>query len=432
MHIVIKNVGAKKGFLLLHQQDNWFIEAEGHVDSVDIAVLQSIAIEQSERISVNIIHSVAQTHQIVVLHSATQEGNFTRDPHILKYHPQSILCIPLINQDELIGILYLENNLMTGAFTSDIVDALNLLSLQIAVSIKNARSYSELEEKVKEGTHTLKVQKKELEAQKEELETTLQHLQTTQAKLVESEKMASLGHLVAGVTHEINTPVGIGVTGASQLETITKDITHLFENQRMKRSDLQKYLNNAGKISNLILRNLNRAAELVQSFKQVSVDQATDQRRRFVLRKYLYEVVLTLKPKLKNTQYQITIECDEDIVLFSHPGIFYQIIINFIINSLIHGFQNKAEGQMTISVLPKNEEKETLILRYSDNGKGISKEIVQSIFEPFFTTNRQGSGTGLGLHIVHNLAVHKLNGMIRCESVEGRGTTFIIEFPYST
>ncbi|MDM8560349.1 GAF domain-containing sensor histidine kinase [Candidatus Parabeggiatoa sp. HSG14] len=430
MHILLENTGAKKGFLLLPQQDNWIIEVEGYIDSVGITVLQSIAIEASKRVSVNIIHHVARTLKNVILHNAVEKGDFTHDPHIVQYCPKSVLCTPLINQGKLIGILYLENKSTANVFTSDRLEILNLLFSQITISIENALIHAKLESKIKESTHTIEVQKKKLKIQKKELEVTLRQLQSVQTNLMESKKMASLGNLVAGVAHEINTPVGIGVTGASQLEVITKELVQLFSTQRMKRSDLQKYLDSAEKISNLILRNLNRAAELVQSFKQVAVDQATEQRRRFMLKKYLNEVILSLKPKLKGTQYHIIIECDEDIVLFSYPGFFYQIIINFVVNSLIHGFQEKGEGQMIINISPK--EKETLILRYSDNGKGMSQEVAKNIFEPFFTTNRHGSGTGLGLHIVYNLVVHELNGTINCESVEGKGTMFIIEFPYSS
>jgi signal transduction histidine kinase len=416
MHIVIENAGAEKGFLLLPKQDSWFIEAQKLMDSSDTTVLQSLPFEDSEQVSANIIHYVAHTQKNVVLHDATQEGSFTREPYVVKQRPKSVLCAPLLNQRQLIGILYLENNLTTGAFTANRLETLNLLSSQIAISIENSLLYNNLEQKVAERT--------------QELSAALDHLKTTQSKLVEAEKMASLGNLVAGVAHEINTPVGLGVTGASQLEMITKELTDLFENKRMKRSDLQKYLASANNISDLILRNLNRAAQLVQSFKQVAVDQVSEQQRRFALKEYLHEVVLSLKPQLKNTHHQVVIDCDEDIVLFSYPGLFSQIVSNFIMNSLIHGFKNRSEGQMNINArLADGEEGKSLIMCYSDNGAGMSEDVVQNIFEPFFTTNRHGGGTGLGLHIVFNLVTHKLNGTIRCESSFGQGTTFFLEIP---
>ncbi|OQY56897.1 MAG: serine/threonine-protein kinase PknK [Candidatus Parabeggiatoa sp. nov. 2] len=433
MLIVIENAGAEKGFLLLPKQDDWFIEAESYADSDEVNVLQSINIEKSQQVPANLIHYVARTRENVVLAEATQEGIFTRDAYILKQRPKSVLCAPLVNQGQLTGILYLENNLTTGAFTPERLELLNLLSSQLAISIENASLYNNLEEKVVERTKTIEAQKETLAAKNEELATTLQQLQATQQELVESEKMASLGNLVAGVAHEINTPVGIGVTCASQLDLLTKDLAQLFDSKRMKRSDLQKYLNSVNQISALILKNLNRSADLVKSFKQVAVDQTSEQQRNFNLKTYLQDIITSLTPKLKNTSHQIVIDCDDNIVLFSYPGVFSQVLSNLIMNSLIHGFQERpAAGQITISA-PRNNEKgereKRLVLRYSDNGQGIPNEVIDKIFEPFFTTNRQGGGSGLGLHIVYNLVTHKLNGTIHCESVIGEGTTFTMEIP---
>jgi predicted ATPase/signal transduction histidine kinase/tRNA A-37 threonylcarbamoyl transferase component Bud32 len=441
MQIVIENAGAEKGFLLLPKQDNWFIEAQSDADTDEVNVLQSISIEKSEQVCANLIHYVARTKENVVLAEATQEGIFTRDAYMLKLRPKSVLCAPLVNHGQLTGILYLENNLTTGAFTEERLELLKLLSSQLAISIENALLYNNLEEKVLKRTKTIEAQKEKLEAQtetlaakNEELATTLQQLQATQQQLVESEKMAALGNLVAGVAHEINTPVGLGVTGASQLDLLTKDLTQLFESKRMKRSDLQKYLNLVTQISALILKNLNRSADLVKSFKQVAVDQTSEQQRKFNLKTYLQDIILSLTPKLKHTQHQIVIDCDDNIVLFSYPGVFSQVISNLIMNSLIHGFQERpTAGQITISAQKnKGKTEKRLVLRYSDNGQGIPNEVIDKIFEPFFTTNRQGGGSGLGLHIVYNLVTHKLNGTIHCESVVGVGTTFIMEIPLET
>jgi predicted ATPase/signal transduction histidine kinase/tRNA A-37 threonylcarbamoyl transferase component Bud32 len=445
MRIVIENAGAEKGFLLLPKQDNWFIEAQSDADTDEVNVLQSISIEKSERVCANLIYYVARTRENIVLAEATQEDIFTCDAYILKQRPKSVLCAPIVNQGQLTGILYLENNLTTGAFTEERLELLNLLSSQMAISIENARFYNHLEEKVFERTKTIEAQKEELEAQteelaaqtetlatkNEELATTLQQLQATQQQLVESEKMAALGNLVAGVAHEINTPVGLGVTGASQLDLLTKDLTQLFDSKRMKRSNLQKYLNSVNQISALILKNLNRSADLVKSFKQVAVDQTSEQQRKFNLKTYLQDIILSLTPKLKHTPHHIVINCDDNIVLNSYPGVFSQVLSNLVMNSLIHGFQERpTAGQITISAQENNGKTEKrLVLRYSDNGQGIPNEVIDKIFEPFFTTNRQGGGSGLGLHIVYNLVTHKLNGTIHCESLVGEGTTFTMKIP---
>ena len=193
-----------------------------------------------------------------------------------EHQPKSILCTPLINQHQLSGIVYLENNLTTKAFTPEKLQILQLLSREAAIAIDHARLYNNLEQKLVERT--------------QELSNTLAELQATQHKLIESEKMAALGGLVAGVTHEINTPVGIGVTAASLLADKTVAFFETYKSGKMKRSQLEKFLDIAMQSSSMVLSNLNRAADLIQSFKQVAVDQSTEDKRTFKLKQYIAEV----------------------------------------------------------------------------------------------------------------------------------------------
>lgn len=259
-----------------------------------------------------------------------------------------------------------------------------------------------------------------------ELSQVLDNLKATQRQLVEAEKMASLGGLVAGVAHEINTPVGVGVTAASLLEEKTATFRNLYENGQMKRSDLEKYLDLAGQTSQMVLSNLHRAAELIQSFKQVAVDQSSEERREFRVKAYLEEVLLSLRPKLKRTHHTIEINGDDNLTLDSYPGVFAQIVTNLVMNSLIHAYGPEDQGQLTFDFKQANG---CFIFEYADNGRGIPKENLGKIFDPFFTTKREQGGSGLGLHIVYNLVTQKLGGTIRCESELGVGTTFIIEAP---
>lgn len=268
----------------------------------------------------------------------------------------------------------------------------------------------------------------DIEIKNRELSATLETLKTTQKQLIEAEKMAALGNLVAGVAHEINTPIGLGVTGASQLTLLTGKLFKKFESNTMKRSDLQRYLRESNQITNLINKNLNRAAELIKSFKQVAVDQTGEYERTFNLKHYLKEIIISLQPKLKQTPHQVTIEGDDDIVLFSYPGVFYQIITNLVINSLIHAFTSYKTGHIFLNVT-KNPEQTQLNLRYHDDGKGISAADLPKIFDPFFTTNRQQGGNGLGLHIVYNLVIHKLKGTIACQSTPNQGVIFTLTMP---
>ncbi|MDY6991505.1 MAG: HAMP domain-containing sensor histidine kinase [Pseudomonadota bacterium] len=254
-----------------------------------------------------------------------------------------------------------------------------------------------------------------------------ERLHTAQQQLIEAEKMASLGHLVAGMTHEINTPLGISLTAMSQLEELAVTLQYTYQSGQLKRAQLEKYLASVQQGHYLVTKNLTRAIELIQSFKQVAVDQSSEQQRTFKLKSYLKEVILSLQPQFKPTDYQIILECDESIILSSYPGFFAQMITNLIMNSLIHGFQNRATGCIKISATVTA--KKSLLLCYSDDGNGIAREVIEHIFEPFFTTNHQGGGSGLGLHIIYNLVTHQLQGSIHCDSHVGQGTTFWIELP---
>jgi len=304
---------------------------------------------------------------------------------------------------------------------------------ELIARMKTHLHVKQLHKELEEYSHTLEQKVEErtckLQDAKKAAEDTLQQLKATQEQLVESAKMAELGNLVAGVAHEINTPVGIGVTAASRLETLTTELTLMYKAGKMKRVDLERYLKSAQQGSELTLKNLTRAAELIHSFKQVAVDQTGEQQRTFVLKNYLHEILTTLRPNFKRTQHQVVIECDEEITLSSYPGIFSQIFTNFLMNSLIHGFKNKPEGQITITAHKSEEVKNELMICYFDNGKGVPANIIKKIFEPFFTTNRQDGGSGLGLNIVYNLVTHKLKGTIQCDSVEGEGISFTILIP---
>jgi signal transduction histidine kinase len=288
---------------------------------------------------------------------------------------------------------------------------------------------AELEEQKEEimATNTrLEEQKEELEQQKEELQITLDQLKETQAQLIQSEKLAALGSLVAGVAHEINTPVGISLTAASSLEEETGRMAGLYKEDKISRADFKDYLNTANQSAKLILSNMQRTADMVQSFKQVSVDQSTAQQRKFLLKSYTEDVIRSLYPRLKNRKIHITLDMNEKLELDSYPGAFSQIITNLVLNSLTHGFDEKDKGKIEIMAKLDGDR---LNLEYSDNGKGIPKENLSKIFEPFFTTNKK-LGTGLGLHIVYNLVTQKLNGSIECHSELEKGAMFIIKIPF--
>ncbi|MDQ7835892.1 MAG: PAS domain S-box protein [Humidesulfovibrio sp.] len=276
-----------------------------------------------------------------------------------------------------------------------------------------------LEQRVLERTQ-------QLEEANQELKETLEQLNRTHRQLVESEKMASLGGLVAGVAHEINTPVGIGVTAASHLEDKTKAMLEAYHGGELKRSKLEEFLGMCDESTRMILSNLRRASDLIRSFKQVAVDRSTEERRSFNLCEYLDEVLLSLKPHLKKTAVKVELSCDEKLVIDSYPGAFSQILTNLVMNALTHAYDPGQAGIIRINI-GHNEGR--MLIVFSDDGKGIAPEHLDKIFEPFYTTKRGRGGTGLGLHILYNIVTQKLQGTVRCESNPGQGTTFTLDIP---
>ena len=264
-----------------------------------------------------------------------------------------------------------------------------------------------------------------LEQKNRQLEKVNQELNDTQSQLVASEKMAALGGLVAGVAHEINTPVGVSVTSSTHITDTIKTFKENYAQGKLKRSELENLIENLEESSEILNRNLVRASELIRSFKQVSADQTTDEKREFTINTYLGEITQNLQHKLKQKKHEVQVVCDEFVHILSFPGIFAQIITNLIVNSVIHGFGEKERGEIKIEVA---QQEDSITLDYYDDGKGIPEEIISKVFDPFFTTNRSNGGTGLGLHICYNLINQKLKGQIACIPSES-GAHFQITLP---
>lgn len=259
-----------------------------------------------------------------------------------------------------------------------------------------------------------------------ELSKTLNNLEKTQDKLIEAEKMASLGGLVAGVAHEINTPLGIALTGITYFDEISHNIHKIYESQDMTQEDFEKYLDESKDISSQVLKNIQRASDLVQSFKQVSVDQTSEIKREFYVKDYTNSIILSIHNQIKRTHITIENNIPSDVKINSYPGAFGQIITNLILNSLIHGYTNKDKGLISFTL---KKEKNDIVLHYKDDGKGIKESDLPHIFEPFFTTRRGIGGTGLGLNILYNIVKKQFEGEISCKSKVNEGVDFEIIIP---
>lgn len=306
---------------------------------------------------------------------------------------RSVLYFPLTVNGKPVGVFSVQS-LQEGAYQDAQIDLVRTLASYVAISVANADSYEQLQE--------------------------------TQQKLITQEKMASLGTLVAGVAHEINTPLGICVTAASHLQTELEDIQEATNNKTLVQSQFQRFMQHLTEGLKILQVNTTRAADLIQSFKQVSVDQSNVTLREFELHRYMQDVLLTLKPKLNKAGCKLNFDCPEHIILYSDPGAMAQIITNLVFNALIHGLDQHPDPQITIRF---TQDGRMVTLYFSDNGSGMDERTLTHIFEPFFTTKRNEGGTGLGTHIVFNLVTASLKGKIDVASKPGEGLHYTIVFP---
>lgn len=309
-----------------------------------------------------------------------------------------------------------------------VVVTVNNLMRSIARQI-NIRQHAEAEVRQLNDTlaEKVKARTQELESANGELRSTLEELRTTQRNLIESEKLASLGSMVAGVAHEINTPIGVGITASSSLTDEVSRFSGLYNDQKMKRSDLDQFLRSTQELSEIILNNLRRSGELVKSFKRVAADQTCERCCPFNVYERIEEVFITLKPELKKTTHNLEVLGARDVVLCNYPGAFAQVLTILVMNSLMHAYENKTGGQMQLSYeLQSSGELEVV---FTDDGCGIEASFCERIFEPFVTTKRGRGGTGLGLHILYNTVTQMLKGSVRCSSELGVGTRFVLTIP---
>ena len=276
-----------------------------------------------------------------------------------------------------------------------------------------------LEEKVNQRTIALR------EAN-QELLTTLERMHQYQNQIVESEKMASLGQMVAGVAHEVNTPIGLGITGSTLLRDKLAEISLGFEQKTLTSSQLKRFIDNGIENLDLIYRNLNRAAELVSSFKKVAVNQDGEINSLVNMHELITNVMLSMRTELESKAPKIVIHCSEQLMIESKAGPLQQILQQLLSNSVIHGFKDNQNNEIEITV-ERNES--SLIINYYDNGIGVDKSVKKRIFDPFVTTKRGEGGSGLGMHLVYNLVTQALGGSVYFDDQNIEGTRFIITLP---
>ncbi|MDY6992553.1 MAG: ATP-binding protein, partial [Pseudomonadota bacterium] len=472
--LIIENAGAQRGFLLLEQDGHWLIQPSQ----------EQVSIAQS------LIHYVARTQETVILDNAAEENQFTQDPHIVAHHPKSILCVPLINQNRLMGIIYLENNLATHTFTPQRVETVHLLGAQAAISLENAKLYAELAEYNR--TLELKVQQRT-----QELSETLEHLKATQQELIQSEKMAALGQLIAGIAHEVNTPIGaIRASIGNIIDALKHSLFHLpqvlqqlpLEQQQLFFTLIEKTFESRPQLSSREERKYKRAliSELEdQDFENAeeiadnlvdmgiyqdicsftplfktpqstmslqvayelstlktnsqNIEMAVDRASKivFALKSYAHQDRSGQKVKanlLEGLKVVLTLyhnQLKQNITLVTNyqqipEFLCYPDELNQVWTNLIHNALQAMNNQGTLEI-NVFQEGQRAVIQITDSGCGIAPEIQGRIFEPFFTTKGAGEGSGLGLDIVQKI-IHKHQGSIEVDSQPGK-TTFTVFLP---
>ncbi|MBF0629134.1 MAG: HAMP domain-containing histidine kinase [Magnetococcales bacterium] len=306
----------------------------------------------------------------------------------------------------------------------------------IAMALSGSDEIGQMAEKLHEMKETMRLHHLSLEekiAQRTlHLENAIAQLNAVQRELIHSEKMASLGRLVAGFAHEINTPIGIGITTMSTLPELVDQLAGMLEQESVDEDELETCLLNLRRNAELGLRNLQRTAELVMRFKRTSVDQSSEESRQCNLMDVLYDIQASVANFLKKTNCTIQIQCPRNLNLCFRPGLLAQVLTNLIVNSVKHGFEDGVlEGSITINAWFE-EKTGQLQVEYRDNGRGIPASTLPKIFEPFFTTSRNGDGSGLGLYVVYGIVTEQLNGSIVCQSTQDQGVVFLIRFPVGT
>ena len=328
---------------------------------------------------------------------------------------------PMISANILHGLIIIQSYDEDILYTAEDLELMNFVAKHIAIAIEEAlNTIQRTESQVK-----MAKQHRLLESKNADLQQLIKQLKTTQNELLQKEKMASLGDMVAGVAHELNTPMGICVTAASLLRDQALNLEQDFFGGSLGKREFEEFIEISTNSTEIMLSNIGKASDLIESFKKVAVDVTSEERCSFNLYEYLMEVLLSIN-NVNRISHPVEINGDRDLIVESFPGTISQIISNLLVNSVIHAFSGGRKGNITISLSSHGE---WVRLTYSDDGKGMDKKTVGRIFEPFFTT-RPGVGThGLGMHILYNQVTQTLGGSVSCTSEVERGTRFDLSFP---
>ena len=415
LHRIIGELMVAKNFLIaLTHPDSKELSVPYYADEKD-----SYAPNQRFPLGAGMVSYVLQTRQ-AQLHDAgsiarLRAAGKVKEP-LGNIDVASWAGAPMLVHDKAYGVLVVQSYDPAIVYTKADLDLLAFIASHVAVAIARM-----------EADRAIRKTKESLEKQNAALNQALTQLQEAQSELVRQEKLASLGQMVAGVAHEINTPLGICVTATSHLVQELKLTKEELAAGEMTEESLNGFFDVIDQSLRIMTTNTQRAAALVRSFKQVAVDQSSDNIRNFNLCKYVGEILLSLQPKLKGRPVKVAIDCPADLEVDSFPGAVSQILTNMVVNSLVHGFEREQPGNITIRA--RLEDDDMVAFEYGDDGAGMDADTLAKLFDPFFTTRRGSGGSGLGAHILYNLVTGALGGSLRVESSPGKGLQYYLRFP---
>ncbi|MDZ8184406.1 MAG: AAA family ATPase [Nostoc sp. ChiSLP02] len=456
LKIGIENAGAVQGYFIVKHENQWLLEAAGMVVGKEVRVVVNSKDEtNSPLLPVALFNYVERTRENLVLEDAVKDSCFGTDAYIAAHQSKSILCLPLIHSGKFTSILYLENNLIAGAFTPERINVLSLLTVQISIAIDNARLYTNLQTYSQE----LEVKNAALQASEtrerekaEQLQQYLDKLQKTQAQLVQTEKMSSLGQLVAGVAHEINNPVNFIFGNLNHANEYTQDVLRLLElyqkhypsphpeiEEEAESIDLQFLLEDLPKLLSSMRVGADRIRNIVASLRTFSrMDEA--ERKAVNIHDGIDSTVMILQHRLKGKSEHPAIEIVKNYgglpLVECYAGELNQVFMNVLSNaidaleeSLVKNPEKMTSPSITIYTAKVNGHE--VEIRIADNGLGMPESVRQRLFDPFFTTKPVGKGTGMGLSISYQIITEKHGGSLSCNSQLGQGAEFIIRIPVS-